>query len=280
MKISFLSSAWFIGAFLLLTSVLILACRAKGQKDTNLFYSPSFEKGVYLKMSFHNTSDRLAYRILFPEHFDPAKKHPVLLFLHGAGERGNDNTAQLIHGGDLIKHKMNQLGGIAIFPQCPEDDYWIEIRETDNKANGIRNFEPNTEKVSKSLGHVIQLVEKFSTQDFVYPNRIYVAGLSMGGMGTFDLCWRMPNTFAAASAICGAGSTEKAKEFSQLPLRIYHGEDDVVVSVEESKEMIRALRSSGGNPEVFLYPGVNHNSWDNAFSEPDFIEWMFEKVRK
>ena len=124
------------------------------------------------------------------------------------------------------------------------------------------------------------MIEEFKTKDFVDKDRLYIAGLSMGGMGTFDLLWRMPNTFAAASVICGAGSTEKAKEFAHTPIRIFHGEEDVVVSVDESKEMIAALKEAGGNPEVFFYPEVNHNSWDNAFAEEDFLTWMFAKRRK
>ena len=98
----------------------------------------------------------------------------------------------------------------------------------------------------------------------------------MGGMGIFDLCWRMQDLFAAASMICGAGAIKKASVFSDLPIRIFHGDEDKIVSVEKSLEMIEALKEAGGNPEVFIYPDVYHNSWDNAFEEPDFLSWFFK----
>lgn len=240
--------------------------------------------GTYAKKTFDYESASLGkqtlnYNYLLPDGFKKDGKYPLLVFLHGAGERGNDNSAQLKHGGELIKAAANKYQFIALFPQCPQEDYWIKTLEVENRKDGIRNFEPDTENPSNALSMVMHLLEAELDKVYVDPARVYVAGLSMGGMGTFDLCWRMPTTFAAAVAICGAGSVEKAKDFAELPIRIYHGEEDAVVSVDESLEMAEALEKAGGTPELIIYPGVNHDSWENAFLEPDFITWLLEHKR-
>ncbi|MDF1695833.1 MAG: prolyl oligopeptidase family serine peptidase [Saprospiraceae bacterium] len=279
MKVSFFSIDWGVFVIVVVLVIVVAACTSKRSSKNSKFEGYNTKVGEFIPQKFKASKGKLNYQILYPKGFDETKKYPLLLFLHGAGERGKDNKAQLIHGGDLIQKEMNRLNGIAILPQCSKDEYWINVKEVDDRPDGTRNIEPDTDKISTSLKKVIQLMEAFTEQTYVDKSRIYVAGLSMGGMGTFDLCWRMPTMFAAASAICGAGSEEKAKEFSSLPIRIYHGEEDQVVLVEESKEMIQALRDAGGEPEVYLYPDVNHSSWDNAFAEDDFISWMFEKVR-
>lgn len=278
LKVSLIGNGWILFALSMLIVLILVSCNKYYIKKGQII-SPSSEilYGEYVKQSYRIGSSLLNFNIIYPENFDEGKKYPVLFFLHGAGERGNDNESQLTHGGDLIKAGANKHGVIAILPQCPTDEYWIEVLNTKDRPDGVRNFDPDVKhRPAPPLLRVMGLIKTFLDYEFVDKSRIYIAGLSMGGMGTFDLCWRMPDTFAAASAVCGAGSPKKASDFSELPMRIYHGEEDRIVSVDESIEMIDALKAAGGNPEVFLYPDVYHNSWDNAFAEPDFLTWMFK----
>ncbi|MFT6333857.1 MAG: putative peptidase [Saprospiraceae bacterium] len=246
--------------------------------DSKALQMKNIQTGVYLKKAFKTQGGDLNYRIFFPENFDPSKEYPLLLFMHGSGERGNDNEAQLVHGSDLIAKGMNMHNAIAIFPQCPKADYWVKFKTDEDDNSGERSFDIDVESgPSDALGKVIALMNKMKVADYIDRKKIYVGGLSMGGMATFDLLWRMPNTFAAAMPICGAGSPEKAGYMKSVPMRIYHGEDDSVVPVDKSRKMQMAIESSGGIPEVFIYSGVNHNSWTNAFAEKDFLSWMFDK---
>jgi predicted peptidase len=197
--------------------------------------------------------------------------------MHGAGERGNDNEAQLVHGSDLIAKGMNKYNAISIFPQCPKEDYWVKFKP-DSDTNGSRSFDVDVENgPTEALDKVIGLVNKMKKIDYVDKRKVYVIGLSMGGMATFDLLWRMPNTFAAAMPICGAGAPEKVSYMKDVPIRIFHGEEDGVVPVQKSRQMQEAIETAGGKPEAFYYPGVNHDSWTNAFKEKDFLSWMFDK---
>lgn len=277
LKISFGSMAWIIGFIFLFLLVVIVSCKSKKSVNRMQFSTDKIEKGVYLKKIYLAKAGNLNYNIIYPSGFDAEKKYPLLLFLHGAGERGDDNEAQLTHGGDLIKKESNINQFIALLPQCPKDEYWIDVVEIEDIEDDSSNFEPDVNApASYALSMVIELMKSFTKEKYIDQSRVYVAGLSMGGMGTFDLCWRMPEMFAAANMICGAGSPEKAKVFSDLPIRIFHGEEDGIVSVEKSLEMIEALKEIGGNPEVFIYPDVYHDSWFNAFDEPDFMTWMLK----
>jgi len=250
---------------------LLASCNNKTKKKENI------ETGIYLKEVFKSTNGDLNYRIFYPEGFDESKKYPVLLFMHGAGERGEDNEAQLVHGSELIAAGMNKYNAIAIFPQCPTEDYWVNFIEKE-RPGATREFNVDVSGgPSDALGRVIELLTEVKSRSYIDTKRIYVGGLSMGGMATFDLLWRMPKTFAAAVPICGAGSPEKAAMMKDTPIRIYHGEVDAVVPVENSKKMEVALLDVGAKVETFYYPEVNHDSWTNAFAEPDFLNWIFTK---
>lgn len=274
LRLALTSKFWIVSTVGLI--LLITSCKSKHKTEMPESKDEKIETGVYLKKVYQSGDGNLNYRILYPNGFEPTKKYPVLLFLHGSGERGDDNEAQLVHGSELIKAGMDIHQSIAIFPQCPADDYWVNLKEVLESTDGKREFLIDVAgPPSNALSLVMELMNSIKEKEYINRSKIYVTGLSMGGMATFDLLWRMPNTFAAAAAICGAGSTEKASVFANLPMRIYHGEVDQVVPVEESKKMIKALQDAGGNPEVFLYPDVNHNSWDNAFAEEDFLSWFY-----
>lgn len=214
------------------------------------------------------------YQILYPKNFDPELSYPLILFLHGAGERGNDNVSQLKHGSTLFLDQQEKYPAIVLFPQCPADDFWANIEAQGSGPDRKLTF-PSDRPLRPAMQKVLGIVEDLWTKPYVDKDRFYVTGLSMGGMGTWELLWRIPEKIAAAAPICGGGDTNKASSMKNVPIWTFHGVDDVVVPQELSIQMTEAVNAVGGKVKLTLYPGVNHNSWDNAFVEPKFLPWLF-----
>lgn len=237
------------------------------------------DRSAFKKEYFVSGIDTLRYRILWPGNFNETKQYPVVLFLHGAGERGHDNEKQLVHGSDLFLQKRDKFPAIVIFPQCSTDDYWANVKmqatEKGRKFIFQHGGSPN-----KSLKLTSDLLDSFINETFVDKNRIYIGGLSMGGMGTFELVSRRPDTFAAAFAICGGGSPESAEKYAEkVPFWVFHGANDDVVPPKYSKIMVEAIQKAGGDVKFTLYPDANHNSWDQAFAEPELLSWLFSNKK-
>jgi predicted peptidase len=136
-------------------------------------------------------------------------------------------------------------------------------------------------KPNKSLQLVIRLMDQFIEKKQVDKQRIYVSGLSMGGMGTFEILYRRPNMFAAAIPICGNGSTKLASLYAKkVSIWVFHGSDDKVVSPKHSLNMVNAIIELGGSPKMTLYENVGHNSWDYAFAEKNYLKWIYSKSKK
>ena len=239
----------------------------------------AFERG-----SFTFKGDTLPYRFLFPLDFDPAKKYPVILVLHGAGERGNNNEDQLKYGTRLFLNDSirDKYPAIVIYPQCPAGGFWSNVKIEEDSATKKNKFFFQTDDVppTKSMVLLLALVDEFLEKPYVDKHRMYVGGLSMGGMGTFEIIGRRPNLFAAAFAICGGDNTLNAKKYAKkVPIWIFHGERDSVVPYTHSESMVTAIKEAGGDPRYTLYPHDDHNSWDDAFREPDLIPWLFSNKK-
>lgn len=236
-----------------------------------------------LKKETFTSSARLVlpYRILLPENYDKTKKYPLVLFLHGAGERGNDNESQLTHGAKLFIDSANRKAypAIVIFPQCPTEGYWSSVEVNRNTSPFTLKFD-YTRPITPALQAAIELVQKMIVHEGVDKSRIYITGLSMGGMGTFEAAYRFPELFAAAVPICGGADVRAYdKRVSKIPFRVFHGAKDAVVDVKHSQVVVQKLKTLDTHVEYIEYPEVNHDSWDNAFAEPDFLSWIFSKVR-
>ena len=228
-----------------------------------------FQSHVYIG----DTGGTLPYRLLEPAGYDTAKgPYPLLIFLHGAGERGTDNRLQLTHGAPLMRRAAAQYGCFVLAPQCPPEKIWAG-RHWKDKNHRL------TAKPSQPMRLLLGLVDKIEKQYAIDPDRLYVMGLSMGGFGTWDLVQRHPGRFAAAVPICGGGDETLTEPLVALPIWVFHGDKDLAVPVARSRRMVEAIRSAGGNPRYTEYPGVGHNSWDSAFAEPQLLDWLCGQKR-
>jgi predicted peptidase len=239
---------------------------------------------AYQKKWFIKGTDTLPFRILYPINYDAKKHYPLVLFLHGAGERGTNNEAQLVHGSKLFADSAARVRypAIVVFPQCPYTDFWARIRlVTPAKDSTPHQIEYLTDAPGRAMAMVNLLLDSLAAEKTVDNKRIYVGGLSMGGMGTFEILWRRPGFFAAAFPICGGGNVDKAATYAdKFPAWIFHGAKDPVVDVNDSRKMYAALKAAGANAKYTEYPNAKHDSWNNAFAEPELLQWLFSQKKQ
>lgn len=221
------------------------------------------------------------YQVFLPESWSANKKWPIILFLHGAGERGSDGLIQTQVGiATAIRINRSRFPAVVVIPQCVKDGWWTQ-----------------TEMEAQALAALSAATKEFKGDT----KRTYLTGLSMGGYGSWDLAVKYPGKFAAIVPICGGlvlpeglskqrpdlaknsyaddakSYADAAAKIGKTPIWIFHGGDDPVVPVEGSRKMEAALKAAGGNVQLTVYPGVGHNSWDKAYSEPELMTWMLSK---
>ncbi|NOU46779.1 MAG: prolyl oligopeptidase family serine peptidase [Bacteroidales bacterium] len=251
---------------ILLAAVLFLVIQS-GFAQTALF-----QKKIYV-----NGPDTLPYRILYPDNFDPGQQYPLILILHGMGERGNDNELQLKHGGNFFSspETRRDFPAIVVFPQCSIRSFWASMEViNENTREESFVFNPSGEPTTSMklvLGFIDQLIEN----KYVNKSKMYVGGISMGGMGTYELLYRRPDVFAAAFPICGGGNPVSAVTFAgKVKVWAFHGAKDDVVLPQYTKQMVDAINKAGGDARLTLYPEGNHGVWDNVFAEPELLKWL------
>lgn len=257
--------------FVLTALLFLIICCANAQ-----------DFSAYEKKWMVQNGDTLPYRMLMPFDYDSNKTYPVIFFLHGAGERGNDNQKQLIHGGKLFANDSvrAKYAAFVVIPQCSVNDYWSNTLRTHDDKNK-RSFDFVADgPAGRTMEMLQELVTQVIDQYPVNKQQVYVGGLSMGGMGTFELVRRMPNTFAAAFPICGGANPLTAKQMKKTQWWIFHGAKDDVVPPYHSQNMYDALKKAKAKVKFTLYPNANHNSWDSAFKEPGLLDWLFGVRRR
>jgi predicted peptidase len=214
----------------------------------------------------------LNYRLLKPKDFKPTGNYPLVIFLHGAGERGDDNKAQLVHGmKEFCKPEWREkFRCYVLAPQCPSGQKWADIDWSTPEVM-------LPEKISSSLELTFQVVDQMLEDSAIDKTRIYLTGLSMGGYGTWDGLARRPKFFAAAMPICGGGDPKTAELIKDVPIACFHGAQDKVVTPDKSRKMIEALRACGSKPVYVEYENAGHDSWTDTYSSEDNIQWLFDQ---
>ena len=201
------------------------------------------------------------YVLYIPADYTPKVKLPVILFLHGSGERGADGLKQSEVGiGRAIRLHPERYPALAVIPQCVEDKFW------------------SAEMADFALKALDDTVKQYKGD----ASRLYLTGLSMGGFGSWDIASAHPDKFAAAVICCGGGDPAKvASKVKNLPIWVFHGEKDGAVNVEQSRKMVQAITDAGGSTIKYTeYPGVDHNCWDNAYGDKEMTDWLFVQKKK
>jgi predicted peptidase len=217
-----------------------------------------------------------AYRLLSPPAEASGKTFPLVVFLHGSGERGTDNSAQLKSlPSQMASPKARQaFPCFLLAPQCEPNKQWVDVPWGDKQSK------PLPAQPSEMMQCAIAALEQVRSRKEIDPTRVYLTGLSMGGYGTWDLAMRHPDWFAAVVPICGGGDETKVSVLKDVPLWAFHGTADTIVWPERTQRLIDALTAAGGKPKLSLLQNVGHNSWSPAY-EPSsgLLTWMFAQKR-
>ncbi|HXT57885.1 MAG TPA: alpha/beta hydrolase-fold protein [Pirellulales bacterium] len=235
-----------------------------------------FEDGVYTYTGGEYKDEAFHYRLLKPKTIEPGRKYPVVLFLHGAGERGADNRLQLLYLPEQMAKPENRekFPCFLIAPQCRPEKQWVNVPWGAEKSTLP---ERPSDQLLAAMGMLDDVLKKYPVDD----KRVYLTGLSMGGYGCWDAAARWPERFAALAPICGGGDESTAAQFAKLPIWAIHGDADQAVPVARSRNMIEAVKKAGGAPIYVELKGVGHNSWTPGYSDPNgVLPWMFEQVRE
>ena len=196
------------------------------------------------------------YLLYLPKEYgkDAAKRWPLILFLHGSGESGDDVEKVKMHGPPKLVAQGKEMPFIVVSPQSPGGGWNVEVLST--------------------------LLDEVSKNYAVDPDRVYLTGLSMGGFGTWSLATAMPERFAAIAPICGGGQPRLARRLKDMPTWVFHGAKDEVVRPEQSQVMVDAIKAAGGNPRYTLYPEAGHDSWTETYNNPELYEWFLQHKRR
>ena len=226
--------------FLSIISMINLYSQQEKQTPYN------FEKEITLTLSAN-------YLLYLPLDYNDADKNfPLVLFLHGSGERGTDIEKVKIHGLPKLINQGKDFPFIVVSPQCPDDIFW-------------------------NVDILIALLDDIDSKYRVDTNRIYVTGLSMGGHGTWELAMRQPDRFAAIAPVCGWADTSKACSISHMPTWVFHGAKDMVVPVKAAEDMVDALKKCNSNVKLTIYPDATHDSWTETYNNEDLYKWFLEQ---
>jgi len=260
--------------FLLIGSVFTLASATSLGDDNKPLTVEELSK-IFEPREYIGTNKKpLKYRLLKPLGYEFGKKYPLLVFLHGAGERGNDNTVTLKHGAREFanEERRKMYPTYVLIPQCPTDAKWSD-------TDWSKDSSDLPEHASDSLQTLKELIDEMIENAGVDGDRILLTGLSMGGYGTWDAIARYPGFFAAAAPICGGGDPKTVERFAGLPIWCFHGEKDSVVKVNRSREMVEAIKKTNAQVRYTEYPGVDHDSWTETYANPEFYSWIFAQKK-
>ena len=244
---------------LVLVCVAALAggCATHGRKGLHM---PRHDNGStgFIDKTMMVDGDARAYVVYVPRDYDASKPWPLIVFLHGAGERGDDGLIQSEVGiGRAIRRYVDRFPCLVVMPQCPKEVWW--------------------DKAADDIEIAMADVRKEYSID---PARIYLVGLSMGGFATWMYGANHLDTFAALMPICGGGNPQDAEKLAKIPIWAFHGADDATVPPKQSRDMVEAVKKAKGDIKYTEFPKVGHNSWDSAFDDPETMKWLLAQKKK
>lgn len=233
----------------------------------------SSEARVYQSPS----GEKLPYRLFKPDNYDPAQKYPLIIFLHGAGERGTNNISQLVHAQvlSLISgENRTKNPSFLIAPQCENGKRWCEV-DWSQKTSHV-----TPEKPSDGMKCLFEIVDALRKEFSLDPSRLYVTGLSMGGYGTCDfVAWR-GSEVAAYAPLCGGADNDAICRFKNASSWFFHGDKDGAVPTERSRSAVAALKAAGCDVRYTELPGRGHGIWTEAYYTSGFADWLFSQTNK
>jgi predicted peptidase len=243
----------------------VVGCGATSNSPADRSASDANKTGFLDKTYTDPNGKAWPYVVFVPHDYDGKKGFPVILFLHGLGDAwrigSGGDTKRVGSGlGPFIEKDEKSFGFITIFPQAEPNVGW----------------DPRGPNGKRALAELDEVMKEYKTD----PKRVYCTGLSMGGFGTWAMAAASPERWAAIVPVCGGGKTEWAERIKAIPTWAFHGTDDRTVPVMQSREMVAALKKAGASPRYTEYPGVDHNCWDRAYSDPALYPWLAQQKKK
>ena len=263
---------------MLIVAVLASACAqtSRASDRTAKLLASSAAQATVPKEFVAKNGSKLLYRWHEPSVRKPGEKYPLVVLLHGAGERGTNNVSQLVWGAIPLFDYMRKRGREFFFVagQVPKGKQWVDV-----PWRGLDHRLP--EKPSETMALLMELLSGLlESESAIDQDRVYATGVSMGGYGTWDLVSRRTEWFAAAMPICGGADIRQAPKLRDLPVFIHHGDMDGAVPVWRGRSMIAALRNAGSHVARYTeYPGCGHDSWKPAYGDEKNLDWLFSKKR-
>lgn len=234
--------------------------------------SPYDVKTAFSRQVYSSGDYSLPYAIYVPKNYDCGENYPLLVFLHGAGERGSDNELQLTVAIQKMFDDVNSpvYDSIVIAPQCPIDRQWV-MTPFDSMNYSVADT-PESEELEAVCGIIADTIDEYN----IDTDRIYVTGISMGGYGTWDMLCRHGKRIAAGMPVCGGGDPSYAKQLKYIPIRTFHGSEDGAVPPDGTRKMFAALRMAGSKvAEYTEFDGMDHGIWDTVYSEKANLDWLY-----
>jgi predicted peptidase len=251
--------------------ILFLCCsRVAGQTITVppgvVKEEPPFRKKIFSEKD----AAKMPYRLFIPPHYDSAKKYPLILWFHGGGGRGSNNESQISGGNEKGTHLWTTPENQAAFPafvlapQCPQNENWSD---------------PELNQVAAPLQSALDILALVQKDYPIDPDRIYLAGQSMGGLAVWALLQKYPEQWAGAIVVASYDNFTNVRALARVPLWIFQGEDDSTVPVETVREMVKQLKKAGGSPRYSEYRNAGHEVWNQAFADPQLVPWLSAQKR-
>ncbi len=217
--------------------------------------------------------DVLRYRYGHPPKGAAGQRHPLVIGLHGAGSRGEDNAGPVGGFMPLLRPMIAKTPCYVVIPQVPGGLTWA----TYGWSKRTHTMQPEPSPVMAMTRAVI---DRLLAEEAVDPDRIYVTGMSMGGYGTWEMTQRWPDLFAAAIPICGGGDVALAPKVAKLPIWVWHGGKDDIITSDKSKNMVEAIKAAGGDPRFTFLPEAGHDTWTPCYANPEVATWLLAQRRK